>query len=195
MIRIAQKVPLLGFCSAGSGAGKTTLLASLIPVLTQHGLRISAIKHAHHAFDIDYPGKDSYRLREAGAVQTLLGSRHRWALMTELARTDNTEQPEPTLAQLLAHIDTSLADLVVVEGFKSAFIPKIEVYRAALNMPLLADDDANIIAIASDAPVASTLPVLDLNNAPVIAQFIMQWLKKPPDDVKFASSFYELPAA
>lgn len=180
--------PLLGFCAYGSGIGKTTLLTSLIPVLASHGLRISVIKHAHHSFDIDHPGKDSFRLREAGAVQTLLGSRKRWALMTELSRIGNAAEAEPTLAQLLPHIDCSLVDLIVVEGFKSEPIPKIEVYRPAMNKPLLADTDSNIIAVASDGDVETHVPVLDLNNSAQIADFVLQWLKARQDGVKLLSS-------
>jgi len=171
------KIPLLGFCAYGSGVGKTTLLTQLIPVLTAHGLRISVIKHAHHSFDIDHPGKDSFRLREAGAVQMLLGSRHRWALMTELARTPAGGRTEPGLAQLLPHIDAALVDLVLVEGFKHEAIPKIEIYRPALSKPLLAEHDTHIIAVASDGDVATQLPVLDLNNPAEIARFILDWLK------------------
>lgn len=169
-----KSTPLLGFCAFGSGIGKTTLLTSLIPELVAAGLRVSVIKHAHHTFDIDQPGKDSYRLRKAGAVQMLLGSKKRWALMTELANSAE----EPTLDEFLQHIDGSLVDLILVEGFKNAAIPKIEVYRPSLNKPLLAETDAHIIAIASDGAVNSHLPVLDLNNSQAIAQFLLQWLKK-----------------
>lgn len=173
---ITCRVPILGFCAYGSGIGKTTLLVSLIPVLTRRRLRISVIKHAHHSFDIDHPGKDSYRLRESGAVQMLLGSRHRWALMTELSRIPNNP-PEPGLAELLPHIDTSLIDLVIVEGFKHAAIPKIEVFRPSLNKPLLANEDSQIIAIASDGAVATQLPVLNLNDPEEIAAFILAWMQ------------------
>jgi molybdopterin-guanine dinucleotide biosynthesis protein B len=167
--------PLLGFCAYGSGIGKTTLLTNLIPELVATGLRVSVIKHAHHTFDIDQPGKDSYRLRKAGAVQMLLGSKKRWALMTELP--SNPE--EPTLDELLPHLDGDMADLIVVEGFKRAAIPKIEVYRPSLGKPLLAESDPHIIAIASDGVALTTaLPVLDLNNAKTIATFVLQWLKK-----------------
>lgn len=169
--------PLLGFCAWGSGAGKTTLLTRVIPILVQYGLRISVIKHAHHSFDIDHPGKDSYRLRESGAVQMLLGSNKRWALMTELERI-NPETPEVGLDELLPHIDSTLVDLVVVEGFKTAPIPKIEVFRPSLGNPLLADSDPLIIAIAADDVVSSVLPVLDLNNPAAIADFIVDWVKQ-----------------
>ena len=169
---MAKRVPILGICAFGSGCGKTTLLTGLIPLLIERGLRISIIKHAHHNFDIDHPGKDSYRLRQAGATQTLLGSSRRWALMTELV----TER-EPQLEELRNQLDPSLADLVLVEGFKQEPIPKIEVYRHGLGHPLLAKHDASIIAVAGDAPVETTLPVLDLNNAEEIAEFVYRWHK------------------
>lgn len=169
-------IPLLGFCAYGSGIGKTTLLTSLIPILVARGIRLSVIKHAHHSFDIDHPGKDSYRLREAGAVQMLLGSRHRWALMTELARIPEMAHSEPDLSELVQLIDPAFANLVVVEGFRQAPIPKIEVYRPSLNTPMLAPEDRHIIAVASDAPAPTDRPLLDLGNPPAIADFIMQWL-------------------
>ncbi|MES2553671.1 MAG: molybdopterin-guanine dinucleotide biosynthesis protein B, partial [Pseudomonadota bacterium] len=112
--------PILGVCAYGSGMGKTTLLLKLIPELISRGLRISVVKHAHHRFDIDHPGKDSYRLREAGAAQMMIGSSRRWALMTELAEIPATAQVEPELADLLAQMDTKLADLILVEGFRHA---------------------------------------------------------------------------
>jgi len=183
---IASRVPLLGFCAYGSGIGKTTLLTSLIPVLTQHGLRISVIKHAHHTFDIDHPGKDSFRLRESGAVQMLLGSRHRWALMTELSRIPHDQ--EPRLSELLPHVDPSLVDLIVVEGFKNEAIPKIEVYRPTMAKPLLADHDPHVIAVAADGPVKTRLPVLDLNDAREIAEFVMRWLETQRSSPKLVSS-------
>ncbi|CAG0975102.1 Molybdopterin-guanine dinucleotide biosynthesis adapter protein [Methylophilaceae bacterium] len=178
--QITGKTPLLGFCAYGSGTGKTTLLASLIPVLNAHGLRISVIKNAHHSFDIDHPGKDSYRLRESGAVQMLLGSRHRWALMTELSRIPDRQPDDPGLAELLTHIDASLADLILVEGFRNEAIPKIEIYRPELDNPLLSNHDSYVIAIASNAKVATHLPLLDLNNPEEIAAFILDWLKITP---------------
>lgn len=174
------QVPLLGFCAYGSGIGKTTLLTTLIPELIKLGLRVSVIKHAHHQFDIDHPGKDSYRLREAGAVQMMVGSSARWALMTELNRTDQIEDepsPKQLLALLLAQMDHTLADLIVVEGFRNAAINKIEVYRAETNTPLLAHSDPTIIAVATDSELDCSQPQIDLNNIPTIAQFIMQWIK------------------
>jgi molybdopterin-guanine dinucleotide biosynthesis protein B len=169
--------PLLGFCAWGSGVGKTTLLTSVIPVLLLHGLKVSVIKHAHHTFDIDHPGKDSYRLRESGAVQMLLGSNKRWALMTELARI-GPEATEPGLEELLPHVDGSLVDLILVEGFKHAPIPKIEVFRPSLSNPLLAHTDPHVVAIATDGAVQSTLPILDLNDPVMIADFIVAWLQQ-----------------
>jgi len=165
--------PILGFCAYGSGMGKTTLLLKLIPELISRGLRISVVKHAHHRFDIDHPGKDSYRLRESGAAQMMIGSSRRWALMTEL--TD--EQEEPELAQLIAQMDTSLADLIMVEGFRHAPIAKIEVHRASLDKPLLAAEDPTIIAVATDSPIAVPQQQLDINDVPAIASFVMQWLE------------------
>ncbi len=168
-------IPVLGFCAHSSGIGKTTLLTQLIPALIAQGLRISVIKHAHHSFDIDQAGKDSHRLREAGAVQMMIGSKERWALMTELSRTPHAED-EPSLSLLLSQMDTSLSDLVLAEGFKHEAIPKIEVHRAEMGTPLLANEDANIIAVATDELVNTTKPQIDLNDIPAIATFIRQWL-------------------
>lgn len=168
------KLPILSFCAYASNSGKTTLITQLIPALIARGLRISVIKHAHHRFDIDYPEKDSYKLREAGAVQTMIASNTRWALMTEHRNTLNSA-PEPNLKSLLAQLDTTLADLVLVEGFRHEAIPKVEIFRASLGQPLLAAEDSTIIAVASDAPLATHLPVLDLNNIEQIADFVMQF--------------------
>lgn len=174
---IQPTTPLLGFCAWGSGIGKTTLLTSLIPVLVERGIRVSVIKHAHHTFDIDHPGKDSYRLRESGAVQMMLGSAKRWALMTERSRThDDTH--ELRLAELLGHLDPSLVDLILVEGFKQEPIPKIEVYRPSLGTPLLAASDSDVIAIATDGTAPSALPQLNLNDTKAIADFVVAWLEQ-----------------
>ncbi len=167
---LTKPLPVIGICAAGSNAGKTTLITQLIPELASHGLRVSVIKHAHHQFDIDHKGKDSYQIREAGAVQTLIASSKRWALMTELAQ-------EPELEDLLARLDSRYADLVLVEGFKQANIPKIEVHRPSLNMPLLANQDANIVAVASDSLLEQKhIPVLDLNNIAAVAAFLIDHL-------------------
>jgi molybdopterin-guanine dinucleotide biosynthesis protein B len=178
---VASRIPLLGICAYGSGCGKTTLLTRLIPALQNRGIRISIIKHAHHSFDIDHPGKDSYRLREAGAVQTLLGSSKRWALMTEF-----THEREPQLEELAAQLDPAMADLVLVEGFKQARIPKIEVHRPILSHPLLAQHDPLIIAIAADAPINTPLPVLNLNDANEVAAFVQQWHKAQTSEAAYS---------
>jgi len=173
--------PILSFCASGSGIGKTTLLTKLIPTLTALGLRISVIKHAHHSFDIDYPGKDSYQLREAGAVQMLLGSRKRWALITELSRiADRDLEEDISLSELLAQLDQNLIDLILVEGFRHEAIPKIEIYRPSVNQLLLADSDATIIAVASDGETNTDLPVLNLNDPQEIAEFILSWSNFKP---------------
>lgn len=172
-----NKIPVLGFCAHSSGIGKTTLLTQLIPALIRKDLRISVVKHAHHEFDIDHEGKDSFKLRQAGAVQMMVASRQRWALMTELVRTPHTEN-EPNLVHLLAQMDNTLTDLVLAEGFKHEAIPKIEVHRAAFGSPLLASEDANIIAIATDTPLSIATPQIDLNDINSIAAFIHTWLKK-----------------
>lgn len=170
-------IPVIGICAAGSNAGKTTLITQLIPALAQKGIRSSVIKHAHHRFDIDHPGKDSYQIREAGAVQTLVASNLRWALMTERQRTPDKDV-ELDLAELLGQIDIRYADIILVEGFKSAAIPKIEVYRADINLPLLAPNDSNIIAVAADTAIELNVPVLDLNEIPTITDFIMQYMRR-----------------
>ena len=166
-----KKLPVLGFCGF-SGAGKTTLLTKLIPALKARGIRASLIKHAHHTFDIDQAGKDSYKLREAGSVQTLIASSKRWALMTETPEMKD----EPNLNYLLTQIDTRLADIVLVEGFKHEAIPKIEVYRAKLNRPLLAIEDAHIIAVASDTSLSIKQAQIDLNDIDAMVGFVQHWL-------------------
>jgi len=183
---IVCDTPLLGFCASGSGIGKTTLLTSLIPVLVARGIRLSVIKHAHHTFDIDHPGKDSYRIREAGAVQTMLGSRRRWALMTESSRVDDRDD-DLRLAELLPNMDTSLVDLILVEGFKQEPIPKIEIYRPSLNKPLWAEHDPYVIAVATDGPAPTKLPQLNLNDPHGIANFVQRWLAEQQPSKKSVS--------
>lgn len=150
-----------------SGAGKTTLIEQLIPRFVLAGLRVSLIKHAHHAFDIDKPGKDSYRHREAGASEVLVTSDRRWVMMHELR-----DEAQPSLEEQLERF--APCDLVLVEGFKRAPIPKLEVFRPSFERPLLHPDDANIVAIAADAHLDTTLPVLDLNDPDAIAEFIIR---------------------
>jgi len=156
-----------------SGSGKTTLIEQLIPRFVEAGLRVSLIKHAHHEFDIDKPGKDSHRHREAGAGEVLITSEKRWALMHELRGA-----PEPGLEEQLARL--SPCDLVLVEGYKRAAIPKLEVHRANHGQPLLYPQDAGIVAIAADAAVDTPLPVLDLNQPDGIAEFIMRHMNLVP---------------
>ena len=148
-----------------SGAGKTTLLTRLIPHLRGQGLRVSVIKHAHYTFDVDVPGKDSWRHREAGAEEVLVSSGHRWALMHELRGA-----PEPRLPELLKKM--SRVDLVVVEGYKSEPHRKIEVYRAANGKPLLFPGDAGIAGIVSDVAVETTLPTAHLDDIPAVVAMV-----------------------
>lgn len=164
----AQK-PILGFAAA-SGTGKTTLLTQLIPLLKQQGLRVGLIKHSHHSFDIDHPGKDSYRLRMAGASPVMLVSKYRYAIISEF----ETPQ-EPSLDQQLKVLDQSGLDLILVEGFKAEKFPKIELHRPSLQRPLLFPNDPNIIAIASDSPIDAPDPLvkLDLNRPELIARYIL----------------------
>ncbi len=160
--------PLLGFVGF-SGVGKTTLLTQLLPLLRVRGLRIGVLKHAHHNFDIDTPGKDSYELRKAGASEMLVASARRWALMVE-----NTADSEPDLHTLLQRMDLATLDLILVEGFKHEPIAKIELHRPALGHPLLYPRDTTIIALATDAMTHPTdsLTRLDINNVVQIADFV-----------------------
>ena len=150
-----------------SGSGKTTLIEKLIPVFTARGLRVSLIKHAHHTFDVDQPGKDSWRHRHAGCAEVLITSSRRWALMHELRGT-----AEPTLPELVAHL--SDCDLLLIEGFKHEAIPKLEVHRAVVREPLLFPHDNHITALASDATVDTMLPQFSLDDITGIAAFIEQ---------------------
>jgi molybdopterin-guanine dinucleotide biosynthesis protein B len=145
-----------------SGAGKTTLLARVIPYLREQGLRVSVIKHAHHKFDVDTPGKDSWRHRQAGAEEVLVSSGMRWALMHELRGAQ-----EPRLPELLAKL--SRVDLVIIEGYKSEPHRKIEVYRAGNGKPLLFPDDAAIAGVVSDVAIDTTLPTAHLDDVPSVA--------------------------
>ena len=156
---------VIGF-AGWSGAGKTTLLRQLIPVLIARGLRVSTCKHAHHGFDVDQPGKDSWLHREAGAVEVMVGSANRWALMHELRG-----EEEPSLPELLARMGE--VDLVLVEGFKRGTHRKIEVHRAAIGKPLLHPDDPAIVALAADPVVPSPLPVVPLHDIAAIAGLVL----------------------
>ena len=165
--------PLLAI-AAWSGTGKTTLLKRLIPELCVRGLRPGLIKHTHHDMDVDKPGKDSYELRKAGAAQTIVASEQRWALMTE-----TPETPELDLTWLVSRMDASKLDLVLVEGFKHEAVPKILLFRQ--NSGHRVEEliiDEHTIAVASDMPIATSLPQLDLNDIQQIARFIANWLER-----------------
>lgn len=154
-----------------SGSGKTTLVERLIPLFRQQGLRVSVAKHAHHRFDIDHPGKDSWRHRQAGAYEVVIASDLRLALVREF------EQPERlTVHALIAELSPGV-DWVLVEGFKSSDLPKIEVWRAASNQPVQYPDDAHIVAIATDSPLPAPTdrPVLDLNNPVAVVAWLLQY--------------------
>lgn len=159
---------LFGF-AGWSGSGKTTVIEQVIPHLRSHGLAVSLIKHAHHVFDIDQPGKDSWRHRRAGCSEVLITSTVRWALMHELR-----DEPELTLPQALRRL--SPCDLVLIEGYKWAAIPKLEIHRPAIGKPVLFPDDPRIIGLATDDPgqfADARLPVLDLGNVNAICEFVI----------------------
>lgn len=157
-----------------SGSGKTTLIEKLIPELVMEGFKVSLVKHAHHEFDIDQPGKDSWRHRHAGAQEVLVSSGRRWAIMHELRG-----EPEPSLQQQISLL--APCDLVIVEGYKSERIPKIEVHRAGSGKPLLYPDDPSIIAVVTDERLGTSLPQIDLDNAEAVSHFIVRYLglRKP----------------
>lgn len=164
-------VPVLGF-AAYSGTGKTTLLVQLIPLLKQEGIRVALIKHAHHDFDIDVPGKDSYELRKAGADQVLIASSTRRALIKE-----NVSGKEPKLEDMIKELDLGDVDLVLVEGFRHLPFPKIELHRPCLNKKLMFPEDSNVIAVATDSPIDTDgIPVLDINKPVNLVMFIAQWM-------------------
>ncbi|ULN62896.1 bifunctional molybdopterin-guanine dinucleotide biosynthesis adaptor protein MobB/molybdopterin molybdotransferase MoeA [Vibrio gigantis] len=161
-------LPLLGF-AAYSGTGKTTVLEALLPLLTDAGLKVGVLKHAHHDFDVDKPGKDSYRLRKAGANQMLISSRNRNVMMTE------TPEAEADFDYLLTRFDTSTLDLILVEGCKNIAFPKIELHRDEVGKPWLYPNDNNIIAIAADSKVESDLPQMAISDLEAIRDFIVEY--------------------
>jgi len=175
------RVPVVGFV-APSGTGKTTLLAKLIPLLKAAGIRLAVIKHSHHEIEIDRPGKDSHVLRHAGADQVLLASRHGWALMADTTDQDIDDDGEAKLNEMIGHLDQRGLDLIIVEGFKHAGFPKIELHRPALGKAALFPDDDHIIAVASDSPLATTGGVvnLDLNRETDILRFVLQYFELAP---------------
>ena len=169
-------IPLLAI-AAWSGTGKTTLLKKLIPELCARGIHPGLLKHTHHNMDVDKPGKDSYELRKAGATQTLVASKQRWALMTE-----TPEEEELDLGWLVSRMDTSKLDLVLVEGFKHEAVAKILLFRQAAGHSV--NDlviDQHTIAVASDTPLQLGVPVLNLNDLPEIVAFIVSWLATQDD--------------
>lgn len=175
-------VNVVGFCGY-SGSGKTTLVEQLIGHLRHAGHRVSVVKHAHHAFDIDHPGKDSWRHRQAGAFEVVIASSRRLAKIREFEM-----RSDPTVHQLLAELDG--CDWVLVEGFKQAALPKVEIWRPELALPVQYPADPHVVAICTDSPqqlpVASTLPLLDLNDPPAVADFLLRqaWRfdYRPPKD-------------
>ena len=166
-----SSMPIIGF-SAYSGTGKTTLLRQVIPILKAKGLRIAVIKHAHHDFDLDMPGKDSYELRKAGADETII------CTMTRMARISEFESPkqEPDLQQIVNSLDHERFDLVLVEGYKDVAFPKIELHREAMGKPFLYVRDDSVIAVASDVrpSIDIKLPYLDINDIEDIARYIYE---------------------
>jgi molybdopterin-guanine dinucleotide biosynthesis protein B len=152
-----------------SGSGKTTLIEKVIPILVGEGLRVSLVKHAHHEFDLDQPGKDSWRHRHAGCMEVLVSSSRRWAIVHELRGA-----PEASLDEQLKRL--SPCDLVIVEGYKAAPIAKLEVHRRDSGAPLLYPDDPHVVAVATDEPLDTQLPQLDLDSPPEVARFIVRHL-------------------
>lgn len=183
---ITAPVPVLGF-AAYSGTGKTTLLLSLIPLLKAAGLRLGVIKQSHHDVEVDQPGKDSYRLRKAGAERLLLSSPYRWVQIAEFEQVQ-----EPDLSQLLAEMDGAGLDLILVEGFRHVPFPKIELHRSSLGKPLLFPEDGHIIALAAESGFALPAgviadktegtgklpPLLDIDDVEQIRDFVLHYLGK-----------------
>ena len=166
-------IPLLAI-AAWSGTGKTTLLKQLIPALCLRGIRPGLIKHTHHNMDVDKPGKDSYELRKAGAAQTLVASTQRWALMTE-----TPDEQELDLAFLASRMDATKLDLILVEGFKQEEIAKIVLFRKDTGHELQEwVIDRHVIAVASDVPISTTVPLLDINDIESVADFVVKWMQK-----------------
>lgn len=166
-----MSVPLLAI-AAWSGTGKTTLLQQLIPLLKARGIRLGLIKHTHHQMEIDQPGKDSYLLRKAGAEQVIVASDQRWALICE------TQDQPVDLMMLAARMDTSRLDMVLVEGFRHEPVAKIALWRRGIKDDVAGLLDEHVIALASDEALTLDIPVLDINQPSMIADFIQQWLSE-----------------
>jgi|TARA_B110000014_G_C20124874_1_gene598348 molybdopterin-guanine dinucleotide biosynthesis protein MobB len=167
--KIIKSPCVIGVCAANSGSGKTTLIEKLIPQLIKKGLAVSVIKHAHHKFDIDTPGKDSFRIREAGAYQTLIFNNHRSALITENVK--NIFNIDQAITQI-----SSDTDIILIEGLKDMNYPKIEVHRKDISNKILCEKDSNIIAIISDLFLDVRIPSFDLNDISSIVDFIVQYI-------------------
>ena len=183
---IVSPIPLLGVC-AYSGTGKTTLLTQLIPLLKDRGLRIAVIKHAHHHFDLDQPGKDSYELRKSGADQTVICTHSRMAWISEF----DEPAKEPSLAQIVEQFRPDSVDLILVEGYKTEKIPKIELHRQALKKPLMFPEDDSVIALACDHCEGSDFPLtcLDINSPQAVADFIYGLINTENNVLKNAASY------
>lgn len=169
---IYNNLPILGF-AAWSGTGKTTLLTRIIPLLKERGYRLGIVKHVHHKFDIDIPGKDSYKLRKAGAMQVIAASRHRLAYIREF----DDPKDEPSLFEALETLETSELDLILVEGYKHEAVPKIELSRKEIQRPKLYPDDPRIFAIACDYgdEIEAPIDILDINQPTQIVDYIVKW--------------------
>jgi molybdopterin-guanine dinucleotide biosynthesis protein B len=155
-----------------SGSGKTTLLTAMLPLLRHHGLTVSTVKHTHHGFDMDRPGKDSYRHREAGAHEVLVAAGRRWVLLHE------NDEPEPPLPLLLQRMEK--VDLVLVEGFKSHPFPKLEIHRPSLGKPPIWPDQPEVVAVVSDAAIPDCRrPVLPLDDPAAVAEFVLHMMRCP----------------
>lgn len=182
-------LPVLGF-SAFSGSGKTTLLKKALPILVRKGIRCAVVKHAHHAFEVDQPGKDSFELRKAGAAPMLVASSQRMAMMLDFPVSDESPVKDPDLQEMIDFLPLHRLDCVLVEGFKATPFPKIEIHRPATGKPVIALNDANIIAIATNdaaklkenlmdsGEAVNALPLLDLNDPEAIADFVIEQVKQ-----------------
>ena len=179
--KINKSPCVIGICAANSGSGKTTLIEKIVPQLIKKGLIVSVIKHAHHKFDIDTPGKDSFRLRESGAYQTLIFNDHRSALITENVK--DTFNVDEVITQI-----SSDTDIILIEGLKNMSFPKIEVHRKEISNEILFKKDLNIIAIVSDLLLDIKIPSFDLNDIPSIVDFIIQYKNSYGDDDPLDSS-------